>query len=119
MDQTSNKNVTPSCRYALCVGIGQYTELPNRDLRYAVADAQDIANVLRDPERGNFQVTLLTEPSQTTRHALDETIDRTLNAPHLDPKDIVVIYLSCHGSVYGKGNTFYLLPSDARIVSGT
>src|SRR5205807_8859759 len=30
------------------------------------------------------------------------------------PKDLVMIYLSCHGDVYGKGHTFYLQPSDAE-----
>src|SRR2546429_572383 len=39
----------------------------------------------------------------------------TLNAPYLNPEDIVVIYLSCHGSVYGRGHTFCLLPSDAKL----
>ncbi len=115
MDRQSWYNTTPGNRYALCVGIGQYTNLPNGNLRYAIADAQAIADVLRHPERGTFQVTLLTEPSQTTRQALVEALDQILNAPQLKAEDIVVIYLSCHGSVYGKGNTFYLLPSDAML----
>ncbi len=45
-------------RYALCAGIGTYTNLANRNLRYAVADATTIAERLADPQRGNFVVTL-------------------------------------------------------------
>src|SRR5260221_362475 len=102
-------------RYALCVGIGQYTELQNRDLRYAVSDAQAIAAVLQDQRQGQFEVTLLTEPSQTTKTVLEKSIDHILNGRHLNTHDLVVIYISCHGSVYGRNNTFYLLPSNAGL----
>ena len=106
---------TTGRRYALCVGIGTYTRLINRNLRYAVADAKAIAEKLSDPQRGNFVVTLLTEPSQTTEQMLWKTLVEMLNAPELEEEDLVVIYLSCHGDVYGKGNTFYFLPSDAEV----
>jgi uncharacterized protein YjbI with pentapeptide repeats len=102
-------------RYALCIGIGQYTELVNHDLRYAVSDAQSIADILKDTQRGNFEVTLITEPIQTTKQALDEYLDQTLNASNLNPEDMVLIYISCHGSTYGRGNTFYLLPSNTNL----
>ena len=46
--------------------IGTYTKLVNRNLRYAVADAKAIGERLGDPRRGNFEVTILTEPAQTT-----------------------------------------------------
>ena len=45
-------------RYALCVGIGIYTKLANRNLRYAVTDAKAMADSLGDPQRGNFEVNL-------------------------------------------------------------
>jgi len=76
-------------------------------------DAKAIAERLSDPQRGNFAVTLLTEPTQTTKHMLEVMLNEMLNAPELNTEDLVVIYISCHGAVYGKGNTFYLLPSDA------
>ncbi len=102
-------------RYALCIGVGTYTKLANRNLRYAVADAKAIAEKLGDPQRGNFAVTLLTEPSQTTEQTLWTTLIEMLNAPGLEADDLVVIYLSCHGDVYGRGNTFYFQPSDAEV----
>jgi uncharacterized protein YjbI with pentapeptide repeats len=115
MPQLSEGNTAAGRRYALCVGVGTYTRLANRNLRYAVADAKAIAEKLGDPQRGNFAVTILTEPSQTTEQTLWTTLVEMLNAPGLEAEDLVVIYLSCHGDVYGKGNTFYFQPSDAEV----
>jgi hypothetical protein len=69
MPQLPTDDAIVSHCYALCVGIGQYIELKNRDLRYAVADATTIAERLADPLRGNFAVTLLIEPAQTSKAA--------------------------------------------------
>jgi len=115
MPRLSEGNTAAGRRYALCVGVGNYTRLANRNLRYAVADAKAIAEKLGDPQRGNFAVTLLTEPSKTTEQMLWTTLVEMLNAPELEAEDLVVIYLSCHGDVYGKGNTFYFQPSDAEV----
>src|SRR6266571_8197092 len=112
MPQSSKDGVAAGRRYALCVGIGTNTKFVNHNLRYAVADARAIAEKLGDPQRGNFAVTLLTEPSKTTEQILRETLDKMLNGSDLNAEDLVVIYLSCHGDVYGKGHTFYLQPSD-------
>ena len=100
-----------SHRYALCVGIGKYTNIPNRDLRYTVEDAEDIKKVFEDPERGDFTVTLLTKPEETTKSVLERELHHILNTPNSD--DLVVIYFSCHGELYNSGQTFCLLPSDA------
>ena len=101
MSQSSTRNAIGR-RYALCVGIGTYTELMNRNLRYAVTDATAIAEKLGDPQRGNFAVTLLTEPSQTTKRMLEERLDYLLNAPDRKAEDLLLIYFSGHGEVYGK-----------------
>jgi uncharacterized protein YjbI with pentapeptide repeats len=106
---------TVSRRYALCVGIGTYTQLTNRSLRYAVTDAEAIAERLSDPQRGNFEVTLLIESAQTTKDMLGKTLYRKLNALDLNPEDMVVIYISCHGDTYGNRKNFCLLPSDAQL----
>src|SRR6266700_3571672 len=102
-------------RHALCIGIGQYNKLLNRDLRFAVSDAQEVAKILQDPVRGNFQVTLLTDPSEVTRSSLEEILEQTFNSPNLKTEDLVLIYFSCHGGISGRGKHFYLLPSDARL----
>lgn len=115
MSQSSKKDPIMGNRYALCVGIGKYTELINYDLRFAVDDARAVAERLGDPQCGNFNVTLLTEPAQTTKQALDQALDKMLNAPGLKAVDLAVIYLACHGDVYGKGKTFYFQPSDTVV----
>jgi uncharacterized caspase-like protein len=115
MDQMSKSKATEGHRYALCVGIGSYTEMTNHNLRYAEADAKAIAERLGNPQRGNFAVKHLIGASQTTKHMLELALDEMLNAPKMQAEDLVVIFISCHGDVYGRGNTFYLLPSDARL----
>ncbi len=102
-------------RYALCVGIGTYTNLTNRNLRYAVADATTIAERLSDPQRGNFSVTRLTEPTQTTKAIIEEAVEKLLSAPDRHAEDLTLIYFSCHGDVYSADNTFCLLPSNAAL----
>ena len=100
-------------RYALCIGIPD-NSIPNSILRFAVKDAQDVAELLRDPQRGNFEVTLLTKYQETTKQALEKEIYQKLRDPKLKPEDLVVLYISCHGATYGPDKTFYLLPSDTR-----
>jgi tetratricopeptide (TPR) repeat protein len=102
-------------RFALCIGIGHYTKLSNHDLRYAVADAHAVSDRLCDPQRGIFEVTLLTEPDQTTKTALDRAFESHLQAADQKPEDLVIIYLSCHGQLYRHNHTLYFLPSDAEI----
>src|SRR5437899_2034270 len=109
MLQSSNGDRTFGRRYALCVGIGTYTNPNIRNLRYAVNDAITIAERLADPQRGNFAVTVLTEPTQTTKVALDEAVTRLLSAPDRWAEDLVLLYFSCHGHINKDDNTFCLL----------
>src|SRR6266700_5516954 len=115
MLSSSEGDMTLGRRYALCVGIGTYTNLINRNLRYAVADATTIAERLADPQRGNFVVTLLTQPTQTSKAVLDEAVEKLLSAPDRQPEDLTLIYFSCHGDVYAEDNTFCLLPSNTAL----
>jgi len=115
MPQPSNDKMLLGRRYALCAGIGTYTNLTNRNLRYAVADATTIAERLADPQRGNFTVTLLTEPASTCKEALGEAIEKLLSTSDRQADDLTLIYFSCHGDVYTIDNTFCLLPSNATL----
>ncbi len=101
--------------YALCVGIGTYTNLINRDLRYAVADATIIAERLADSQRGDFAVTVLTKPTQTTKAALEEAVKHLLSAPDRRAEDLTLLYFSCHGDINQTDHTFCLLPSNASL----
>jgi uncharacterized caspase-like protein len=113
MQQPTKNGEEFSHRHALCVGIGTYTNLENRDLRFATADATAIAELLADPQRGNFDVTLLQEPAQTTKAALDEAVEQLLSAPDRQAEDLALLYFSCHGALNKADGTFYLLPSNA------
>src|SRR5260221_13619142 len=99
MLQSSDGDMTLGRRYALCVGIGTYTDLLNRNLRYAVGDATTIAERLADPQRGNFAVRVLTELTQTTKAALDEAVEKLLSPPDRQVEDLPLLYFSCHGGV--------------------
>ena len=102
-------------RVALCIGIGTYTNLPNQSLRYAVTDAQAMAEVLGDANRGTYEVTLLTEAAQTTKQQVQEALFRVLRTPGLQSQDLVLISISCHGVLSEDGQTFCLLPSDVKM----
>src|SRR6266851_9043658 len=115
MPQLPEDDATIGRRYVLCVGIGTYTTLTNRNLRYAVEDAKAVAERLQDPQRGSFEVTLLTEATETTEDQLRKDLNRMVNAYDRKPEDLVVIYFSCHGGVYRDENNFYLQPSDTRM----
>jgi tetratricopeptide (TPR) repeat protein len=117
MSPSSNDPMTPDRRYALCVGIGTYTHLRNRNLRFAVDDARAIARCLEGSLPDSFEVKLLTEPAQTGKAALHEAVENLLSAPDRQAEDLVVIYFSCHGDLSTPENTFYLLPSDAALQS--
>src|SRR5689334_6960264 len=115
MVQQSGREEAGRCCYALCVGIGIYSNLNNRNLRYAVTDATVIADRLADPQRGSFVVTVLNEPTQTTKAVLNEAVTQVLSAPGRRPEDLALLYFSCHGDIDPTDHTFCLLPSNASL----
>src|SRR5260221_5362282 len=115
MLQASDRDMTYVRRYALCVGIGTYTNLVNRNLRYAVNDATKIAEQLADPQRGGFVVTLLTDPIQTTKATIEEAVEQLLSASERQSEDLTLLYFSCHGDIECPEGTFCLLPSNATL----
>lgn len=103
-------------RFALLVGVPGSTDEHWRPLRFAKKDVADLAAVLEDPLRGHFAaVESLSDPSLTTRAELLAAVDR-LAAHATEPEDIIVLYVSAHGTlaVDGKGTLDrYLVSSDA------
>ena len=81
-------------KYVLCIGINNYTNLQNSDLRYAENDAQAVAAIFNDPSRGSFNVTLKTDTEETTKIEIEKSIDVLLNNPKLKPEDLVIFYIS-------------------------
>ncbi|MCP3097270.1 caspase family protein [Myxococcus sp. K15C18031901] len=86
-------------RHALLIGISQYDDDAWNDLRYPGKDAEDLGRALADPRHGGFRsVTVLNQPEQTTRAAVLEAL-RELAARPWRPKDVLVVYVSGHGTL--------------------
>ncbi|MHB8879431.1 MAG: caspase family protein [Myxococcaceae bacterium] len=86
-------------RFALLVGVSKVQDDRWRPLRYAAKDAQDLGLALLDPKRGNFgQVQVITEDARTTRAGILGAIG-ALREMATRPDDVVVVYLSAHGTL--------------------
>jgi hypothetical protein len=86
-------------KWALVAGISRFqAETGAEPLRFAKDDAIAFADALRDPSVGRFpaaNVSLLTNEQATTA-AVKARLNRI--AANATPEDIVVVYLSTHGS---------------------
>jgi len=108
-------------KWALVVGIGQFTDTQIPHLNYTTADANAMADALKDPNIGGFpadNVHLLTDDQATTKN-----IKEQLNwiARHAQPNDLVVIYLATHGtprSADSAGGANYIVTYDTVVYSG-
>ena len=92
----------PENRYALVVATGEYTDATFRQLRAPAHDASGMANVLRDPKVGGFDVTeVINQPEHLVRRAIGTFMaDRRL-------EDLILLYLSCHGVLDPRGRLHF------------
>jgi hypothetical protein len=93
-------NLPPVVRdkWALVVGINQFNDRRINPLQYAAKDAKDFAAVLTSRDIGRFppdHVRVLTNEQATTK-AIKENLNWLARSAKED--DLVVIYLSSHGS---------------------
>jgi uncharacterized caspase-like protein len=108
-------------KWALVVGIGQFTDSEIPHLNYTTADATAFAAALEDPSIGQFpadNVHVLTDKQATTKN-----IKEQLNwiARHAGADDLVVIYVATHGTprtVDSAGGANYLVTYDTEAYSG-
>lgn len=117
--QLSKAQVDPAFeprRFALVVGIPGSMDERWRPLRYAVKDVDDVSKVLKDPFAGRFTVvTSLITKKDTTKQGVLSAV-KNLASQATRPDDIVVIYISAHGTLArdGRGELGrYLVTSDA------
>jgi hypothetical protein len=107
-------------KWALVVGVSQFKpETGAERLQFAANDAEALAQLLRDPGVGRFppnQVFELTNAQATTA-----AIKARLNfiATRAKPEDIVVTYISTHGSPRAQDlrNVSYLYTYDTDVTS--
>ncbi len=105
-------------RFALLIGISRFDDDAWRPLRYPDRDVADFAAALRDAQRGHYQsVVELTRPDQTRRASVLEAL-RALKQVATRPDDIVVVYVSAHGTLARDAQGVlrrYLVTSDAAL----
>lgn len=105
-------------RFALLIGISRFEDEAWRPLRYPGRDVADLSATLRDPQRGRYQsVVELTRPEQTRRARVLEAL-RALKRVASRPDDIVVVYVSAHGTLARDSRGVlqrYLVTSDASM----
>ncbi len=90
-------------KWAVVIGVGKFADSKVPTLKYAAKDAKDFYDYLIDPNGGKFQkdhVKLLLNEDATKINIMDMLGDSFL--PHAaSPNDLVLIYLSTHGSPAG------------------
>jgi uncharacterized caspase-like protein len=104
-------------KWALVIGIGNFTDAQIPRLNYTTADADAFAAALKDPNIGQFSadnVHVLTNENATTKNIKEE-----LNwiARHAQSNDLVVIYVATHGTprtVDSAGGANYLVTYDTE-----
>jgi Caspase domain len=101
--------VSSEIRHALIVATAEYTDPKLQQLRAPAADAEALANVLRDPAKGNFVVDVLVDEryASLTRRIASFFRDRR-------PNDLLLLHFSCHGVKDERGE-LYLAAADTEI----
>lgn len=103
--------------FIVSIGVNNYTDRPLvPSLKYAVADATDIASTFATLNGGDKQVKTLLDDKADHEAVVEELFDRL--PTEVRPADTVVIYFSGHGApdmvASGAGNVeAFLLPCDA------
>ncbi len=103
-------------RWAVIVGIGDYSSADIPDLEFAPADAKAVHDFLTSPEAGPFEEdhVLFLEDGEATGAAMREALFVFLQ--QADWNDLVVIYFAGHGAPDpSRPDNLYLLPSDADL----
>lgn len=85
-------------KHALVIGISAYEDPLFTPLSFARADADAMADVLRDPRYGAYDtVRTLVRAQDTTAAAVEEALSTLLE--DAGPEDTVLVYLSGHGTL--------------------
>lgn len=89
-------------RLALVIATGTYSDPALAKLRAPGRDASDLAAVLDDATIGGFDVeVLLDAPAESLRRQIARF------CTGVDPGDLVLVYLSCHGVLDDRGRLYY------------
>lgn len=102
-------SATSAGRHALIVATASYFDPRLQQLRAPAADAEALAHVLRDPEKGDFEVELGVNQTHgdLTRMIARFFADRS-------PHDLLLLHFSCHG-VKDEDGELYLAAADTDL----
>jgi uncharacterized caspase-like protein len=105
-------------KWALVVGIGNFTDAQVPRLNFTTADADAFAAALKDPTIGQFPADNVQE--LTNENATTKNIKEKLNwiARQAQPNDLVVIYVATHGTprtIDSAGGANYLVTYDTEV----
>lgn len=102
-------------RYALLVATGRYENEDLGRLRSPARDAQELADVLKDPRIGGFEVTTVLDG----RH---HEVTRAVEHFFLDRRrdDLLLLHISCHGLKNHNGDLHFAAgDTDRRLLAST
>ncbi|WP_225625074.1 caspase, EACC1-associated type [Streptomyces werraensis] len=102
-------------RYALLIATGRYENEDLGQLRSPAGDARELAEVLRDPRIGDFEVATVVDG----RHA---EVTRAVEQFFLDRRrdDLLLLHVSCHGLKNNEGELhFAASDTDRRLLAST
>jgi uncharacterized caspase-like protein len=102
-------SATSGGRHALIVATARYSDARLQQLRAPAADAEALAEVLRDPEKGDFEVEL---GVNETHGDLTRMIARFFG--DRSPQDLLFLHFSCHG-VKDEDGELYLAAADTDL----
>jgi hypothetical protein len=103
--------------HALLIGVGSYAHTPHLDVPITVADAQAVAQVLRDPRFCGYpaaQVAVLHDTKATSAGILG-ALDALATRAGL--QDTVVLFYSGHGD-FGDDGEYHLTTHETRVAGG-
>jgi len=105
----------PGQRLALIIASSDYRDPTLQQLRAPGHDASDLAGVLRDPTIGTFDVhTLINSPGAQLLRGIAQFCHQA------GPGDLVLVYLSCHGVLDGRGRLYYAtIDTERALLSAT
>ncbi|MFI9175741.1 caspase, EACC1-associated type [Streptomyces lincolnensis] len=105
----------PGSRKALLIATGDYEDPALKELRSPARDAAGLAEVLRDPHVGAFDVTqVIDRPQYEVNRALEHFfLDRSRD-------DLLLLHFSCHGIKDDGGRLYFAArDTDRRLLAST
>ena len=102
-------------RRALVVATASYADATLAQLRAPGRDASELAAVLEDAAVGGFEVeTVLDAPADSLRRRVAQFCAQG------GPRDLALVYLSCHGVLDDRGRLYYAtVDTDRALLSAT